>query len=444
MTTTLPADLHDEAFFRQMWECRDNYRLLGECIHLIVGRQDTCLDIGCGIGLQTKRLMELGWTKVQGAEYSPVAERMREPGVDIIPFDLTKVVRHPQKRACVVCTETAEHIPEEHADTIVTVVTQHARDVIVWSAAAPGQEWHGHLNLQKPEYWLKRFAERGWVPDVPRTGALRDLMRESHAQHWMGSENFFVLVPADKYKPIQFTVTSTALNAERYIERSIESVSRQTYGVYQHIIVDAASDDLTARFALRLEKKNPRLTVHVNAHRKAALENVWDIWMGLPKDEVIVWLDGDDWLATDHAFDILARVYAHPSEPWVTYGQFMMATGDVGFAGPYAPGENARRTHWRATHLKTFRAGLVQRLKKEDVLKPDGSWCDLAIDKAVMYPLLELSGHHQMFIPQILYVYNAKASWWACQPEHEREKELSEVYRMQMLPPKKPLTERPW
>ncbi len=275
-------------------------------------------------------------------------------------------------------------------------------------------------------------------------------MRQTHAQHWMASENFHILVPTKSYKPIHFTITSTTLNAEKYVARCIESVQRQTYPHWDHFVVDAKSNDFTVRKARAQGKLTPIgpvswTHVSVNKKRQAALENCWEIWSKLPPDEVIVWLDGDDWLATDHAFDILARTYASPAEPWLTYGQFMMATGEVGFASPYYPGENPRQTHWRATHLKTFRAGLVQQMNRRLLLKPDNeTWCDLAIDKAVMYPLLDMAGDRHAFISQILYVYNAKASWWACQSEHERQKELNEVYRMQSLPTLPRLTKRPW
>lgn len=445
----MSEDPHDRAFFEQMRGCRDNYRKLADCIHQIIGEQPSCLDVGCGIGLQTARLMELGWRWVIGAEHSKLARQMREPGVTMIHSDLTKIPRGARKYGCVICTETAEHIPAEFADNITANIVSHAADVIVWSAAAPGQEWEGHINLQPPSYWLERFAGLGWVMDVARTGALRDLMRQTHAQHWMASENFCILVPTIRYRPLHFSITSTTLNAERYVARCIESVQRQTYPHWDHFVVDAKSNDFTVRKA-RAQAKLTRVPashtlVSVNKKRQAALENCWEIWSALPPDEVIVWLDGDDWLATDSALDILARTYASPAEPWLTYGQFMMATGEVGFASPYAPGENPRRTHWRATHLKTFRAGLVQKTNRRLLLKPDNeTWCDLAIDKAVMYPLLDMAGDRHAFISQILYVYNAKASWWACQSEHERQKELNEVYRMQSLPTLARLPERPW
>lgn len=444
-------DPHDRAFFEQMRGCRDNYRKLGDAIHAIVGCQRTAFDIGCGIGLQTGRLREHGWAIV-GGEHAPAAIDMREPGVEIVPFDLTRMpTRDATRYNCVICTETAEHIPEKFADAIVANVAARAADVIVWSAAAPGQEWHGHINLQRPAYWLERFAARGWVLDAGRTGALRGLMLETRAQHWMGKDNFCVLVPKSKYKPIRFVVTSTTYNADRFIGRCMESVQRQTYPNWEHHVVDADSQDESAARARTCVAGWPgsfesrtRLSVNAKGHRMTALQNAWDVWQDTEDNAVIVWLDGDDWLAHDHVLEQLAAAYAHPSQPWLTYGQFMTDAGEVGFASPYYPGESVRHSSWRATHLKTFRAGLVKRVKREDILNAAGMVCELAIDRVIMYPLLEMAGPHHRFTGNISYVYNTKASWWANVSESARQEELAEVHRIQNKQPYAELTERPW
>ncbi len=472
---TEPDPHHTKEFFEQMRGCRDAYRLLADCIHEVVGVQESALDIGCGIGLQTARLKELGWAKTLGAEYTPAAIELREPGVEIIPFDLTAPATGYHVSNTVICTETAEHIPAGFAERIVENVTMHARNLIVWSAASPGQEWPGHVNLQDPGYWLRLFKDKDWVPDHKKTARLRELMVNRRAQHWMGSHNFFVLVPA--MLPPHFTVVSTILNGERVIGRCIRSVAEQNYQRVTHRVIDAASVDGTPETVLAqgarwytaiqcvfggappvrrsfvgtsvvdlsaAEPSATRLHLIVNRpERKAALENLWDAAQGLPDDEVIVWLDGDDWLAHDRALDVLADIYRNP-DIWMTFGQFMFPDGEVGFASPYPPGVNPRRDAWRATHLKTFRAGLFKQLKPSDLQHMDGSWVELAIDRAVMYPLLELAKNHWHCVHQVLSVYNLDTAWHVSASQADRARELAEVERLQNLPSYPPLTERPW
>jgi Glycosyl transferase family 2 len=434
------ANVHDEEFFAFMRTCRDPYRRLADCIHAVVGEQQA-LDIGCGIGLQTKRLMELGW-KICGADDAPAAIEMREPDVNVVPFDLTEPIGVDRLRyATVICTETAEHIPQEYADTIVANVAGLARSFIVWSAAAPGQEWEGHVNLQPPSYWLEKFAARGWVPAQARTLRLRELMFERNAQHVLGRQNFFVLVPKVR---THITVVSTALNKEKYVARCIDSVQRQTFEDWTHIFIDAKSDDLTVKRAATQVARGSTLQTRLieNEVRKGALENAVEAWSALPDDEIVVWLDGDDWLAHDRALEVVAATYADP-DVWMTYGQFMMPDGQLGFAHRYPVGANVRQIDWRATHLKTFRAGLAKRIAPSDLMNAAG-WCDLAIDHVVMYPLLEMAGERYAFIDRVLCVYNFDSSWWATHDGPDRERERAEDLRIRAMPPYARLATRPW
>ncbi len=181
------------------------------------------------------------------------------------------------------------------------------------------------------------------------------------------------------------------------------------------------------------------------------VENVSNHWSTLRDSDVVVWLDGDDWLAHDEALQVIANAYQDP-DTWLTYGQFMFMDGEVGFAAPYPPGSQARYMDWRATHLKTFRAGLVKKLLHHwdasgnpgCLLKTDGSWVSLAIDKAVMWPLLEMAGDRYTCIYQVLCVYNFRASWAMQRKPEERQVELDEAERLRALPPFRRLTERPW
>lgn len=433
-------NVHDEAFFDFMRTCRDPYRRLADCIHEVVGVQASAVDIGCGIGLQTKRLLEHGWG-ISGLDDAPAALEMRESAITVDAYDLTKLTVG-EKRDTVICTETAEHIPAEFADTIVANVAGLARNFIIWSAAAPGQEWEGHVNLQPPVYWLEKFATHGWVPAQTKTIKLRDRMLETNAQHVLGRQNFFVLVPKTKR---HITIVSTALNAEKWVGRCIESVQRQTFEDWTHIFIDAKSDDHTLKAAAKqIARGATHQTQLVAADvRKPALQNAVEAWTSLPDDEIVVWLDGDDWLAHDRALEVVAEAYTDP-DVWLTYGQFMMPDGSIGFAARYPAGANVRKIDWRATHLKTFRAGLGKKIKPRDLHKPDGSWCDLAIDHAVMYPLLEMAGERYACIDQVVCVYNFASSWWATHDGAARAVERAEDDRFRAMPSYERLAARPW
>jgi 2-polyprenyl-3-methyl-5-hydroxy-6-metoxy-1,4-benzoquinol methylase len=186
------SEFEDAPFFEQMRTCRDAYRRLGDVFHEIVGAQ-TAYEFGCGVGSQTERLRELGWT-IDGCDGSPHAIEQADPPGSVRPIDLTAAVMF-DPRPCVICTETAEHIAEEHAPMIVRNIAACARDVIIFSAAPPGQEWPGHINLQPIGYWLTKFRAHGWDNSEAETRHLQTRMWQTEAQHMYCKDNFHVLRP---------------------------------------------------------------------------------------------------------------------------------------------------------------------------------------------------------------------------------------------------------
>lgn len=201
--------------------CRDAYRLLGECFHdallpllhpalvssgftsSLTGkpippfgvekRLLSLMDVGCGVGAQTARLAELGWAAV-GVDPA-LGGTSPESGFAFRDLDILALPVPPKAGYdAVLCTETAEHVEECRALDLVRAVADRAEKAIVWSAAVPGQEWEGHVNLQPHEYWLDKFQKLGWVVNDGFTQALRAMIVTRRAQHWMAAGNFYVLV----------------------------------------------------------------------------------------------------------------------------------------------------------------------------------------------------------------------------------------------------------
>lgn len=249
------------------------------------------------------------------------------------------------------------------------------------------------------------------------------------------------------------TVVSTALNAQEYAPRCILSVRRQIYKPRAHVYIDAASDDLTVQAArMAAGPDDPGATqgrTIILAHdvRKPLLENIHPVIARLPADEIVVWLDGDDWLATDYALARVAAAYEDP-DCWLTFGSYITSHGRMGFAHPY-PSEawtmnEFRHYPWYATHLKTFRAGLFQHVPVTYHQENDGTWFKLAVDQAIMFPMLDMAGPRHRFIPEILAVYNQEHSFEHNAHEVGHREEFDTALRIRGREPIEPLTAAPW
>ena len=189
----------------------------------------------------------------------------------------------------------------------------------------------------------------------------------------------------------------------------VASVARQQGVEVDHRIVDASKQ----------------------AHPLTKLENIYRIIETLSPNEIVAMVDLDDWLAHRGA---LARIAEeHESGSWVTYGQFVQSDSTPGFAAAY-PVPDYRGSPWLATHLKTIRAGLFQRIRSEDLFF-DGEWIDRADDPAFMFPCLEMAGADRVkFISDVIYVYSAESRWELTAPPEDLERERAIVEHVRGLP----------
>ena len=121
------------------------------------------LDVGCASGVWLAEWSHIGVKEVVGVDkdYVPRSKLAIPAGafraVDISqPFDLR------QHFDLVLCLEVAEHIPDAHSDTLIDNLCRHG-DLIMFSAAIPGQGGEFHVNEQPYEYWRAKFAVRGYA-----------------------------------------------------------------------------------------------------------------------------------------------------------------------------------------------------------------------------------------------------------------------------------------
>lgn len=189
------------------------------------------------------------------------------------------------------------------------------------------------------------------------------------------------------------TVISTALPGCKTRKRCEDSVAEQVGVDVEHIYV-----------------VNPILPAGPNVLRAVR---------DLPPERIVALVDGDDWLSGPHSLEIAAAT--HTNGNWVTYGSYRFTDGRLGHAAKY-PSANYRREPWLATHLKTVRAGLLQRVTLPALPPPGYPW-----DIAMMLPCLEMAGEERVrFIPHVLYVYNYASSYeFQHGVDHERAGEIS-------------------
>lgn len=124
---------------------------------------ESVLDVGCGIGNWLEVFSKNGIQDYLGidADYVDMSELLI-PKEKFKSYDLSKTFKLDRKFDLICSLEVAEHLPEEAADNFVDSLVHHG-DIILFSAAIPGQGGNGHINEQYPSYWQKKFKKHGYI-----------------------------------------------------------------------------------------------------------------------------------------------------------------------------------------------------------------------------------------------------------------------------------------
>ena len=125
-------------------------------------RLSSVLDVGCGRGTWLAAWREMGVLDVVGIDGDYVdRSRLAIPADKFVPVDLTTAWSLERRFDLVQSLEVAEHIAPIHSETFVSRLCA-AGDVVLFSAAQPGQGGEMHVNEQTPEYWAAIFARNGF------------------------------------------------------------------------------------------------------------------------------------------------------------------------------------------------------------------------------------------------------------------------------------------
>ena len=126
-------------------------------------KPQSVLDVGCGTGAFLAVFREHGVSEIFGVDgpWVPKEQRLTTP-VSFMernledPFDLKRTFD------LVISLEVGEHLPAQAADGFVKNLARHG-DVVLFSAAIPGQGGSHHVNEQWPAYWIERFKREGYL-----------------------------------------------------------------------------------------------------------------------------------------------------------------------------------------------------------------------------------------------------------------------------------------
>ncbi len=148
------------------------------------------LDFGCGEGGWLSIWKQRGVKDYIGVDGQYVDQtRLLIERERFVAADLRRPVDLGRRFDMVQSLEVAEHLEKASAEIFVETLTRHG-DMVLFSAAVPGQGGVNHVNERPYEYWRRLFSERGFSMYDP----LRPALLEHHTVEPWYRYNTFLYV----------------------------------------------------------------------------------------------------------------------------------------------------------------------------------------------------------------------------------------------------------
>jgi SAM-dependent methyltransferase len=124
---------------------------------------NSVIDVGCGTGAWLKVFHDLGAKDIHGVDGNEIENKfLYVPRENIEIQDLDNITKTDDiKYDLAMSLETGEHLQHETINNFVGYLA-NSSDIVMFSAAIPGQNGYFHINEQPYTYWLYLFKNYGF------------------------------------------------------------------------------------------------------------------------------------------------------------------------------------------------------------------------------------------------------------------------------------------
>lgn len=213
----------------------------------------------------------------------------------------------------------------------------------------------------------------------------------------------------------KFKIVVPSFNSLKYLPKTLSFIEAQKNKNFDVCVIDDASSFAKQKKIIsHFCKRNGWHSIFHKKNLGALASIVEGIrHLNCNDQDVIVMVDGDDWLYDDEVLSKLEHYYTH-EDLYLTWGQFETFPPHcihINYADDIEDEVIEKKLFRKIPdifcHLKTYKYRLFREIKDRDLRDPKtGEYFRVSWDKALMYPMLEMAGHSLRFIEDTLYVYN--------------------------------------
>jgi hypothetical protein len=233
------------------------------------------------------------------------------------------------------------------------------KDICTWDTVA----------LQWKQHFYKKLNANLPVEEYRKVKAINERVRKVFNRSFINAEERLEHFDNDFEKGMSIIVP--VYNAEAYIERCLTSIFTQDYTNYTvYVINDASTDrtkDIIQNFKVNLAHPEDLIIINNEKNMGAVYNQINTIKSYVNGGDIVVLVDGDDWLANDPTiFKRINNIYSEGAA--FTYGSCWSLVDSIPLVAQPYPEHVKKEKSYRSykfnwgmpyTHLRTFYAYLV-------------------------------------------------------------------------------------
>lgn len=225
----------------------------------------------------------------------------------------------------------------------------------------------------------------------------------------------FIIYPHEE----QFCFIIPAYNVEDIVEKNLKSIFTQKNKNWRIIYIDDHSQDKTVENAIKIIKEyNMEERVEILKNDKNCGQ-IYSRYVGYTRakpHEILIFLDGDDWLSETNVLHILEEKYRNGCD--ATMGSFKIfengkinnsIKGNTGYPKDIIK-TNSFYKYWNAQHPRTFRANIIQNIPYSFLFDWNGELAKMSSDQIESFWALPQANGNIEVIHDCLCIYNVDNS----------------------------------
>lgn len=280
------------------------------------------------------------------------------------------------------------------------------KDVYSWESVAV--QWKQHLYNA-----LGLFLDRD---TFRRATIINDKVARIFGKRFSNQESIKTYRKYNDEKRI--VIISPFWNAKDYVTKCIMSVAQQDYNNYLHVLVDDNSDDGSADIACAVIDQLPesirdKFVVMKNDKNVGCIANQLTLLEKVNDDDIVVLLDGDDWLINNNTLFNYYNELHHQGYDF-TYGSTWSLADNIPLVAQTYPSHVIESKTYRQhlfnwgipyTHLRTFKGSLCKNLNHDVFKDSNNEYMKAGADNPLFYELIEKS-NNPIAVKEIVHIYN--------------------------------------